>query len=78
MSMAKQLPVISGAEAIRALERAGFVQRRQKGSHVIIEHRNDPARRTVVPMHKELDRGLLRAIINQCGLTVQSFNDLLN
>lgn len=75
--MSNKLPVLSGADTVRALERAGFVQQRQRGSHVMLVHRNDPARRTVVPMHKEIDRGLLRAIISQCGLTVQDFNDLL-
>jgi len=31
-----RLPRVSGAEAIRALERLGFAQVRQRGSHVIL------------------------------------------
>ncbi|MGP1347027.1 MAG: type II toxin-antitoxin system HicA family toxin [Phycisphaerales bacterium] len=76
--MPNKLPVLSGDEVIRALERGGFVRLRQKGSHVVMTHPDHPSRRTVVPLHKELDRGLLRGIISQCGLSVQEFNDLLN
>lgn len=31
-----RLPVISGAEAVKAFERAGWRQNRQRGSHVIL------------------------------------------
>jgi predicted RNA binding protein YcfA (HicA-like mRNA interferase family) len=42
-------------------------------------HRNDPppARRIVVPDHRELDRGTLRAIIRQAGLAVEEFTALM-
>jgi len=31
-----KLPVVSGAEVIRALERLGFVNVRQRGSHIVM------------------------------------------
>jgi predicted RNA binding protein YcfA (HicA-like mRNA interferase family) len=66
------LPRISGEECIKALAKAGFVIVRQHGSHVIVR-RTDPFAQIVVPDHKELDRGTLRAIIRQAGLTVEEF-----
>ena len=70
------LPRISGRECIKALQRMGFVVKRQRGSHVVLR-RDDPFAQTVVPDHKELDRGTLRAIIRQAGLSVSEFNELL-
>jgi predicted RNA binding protein YcfA (HicA-like mRNA interferase family) len=71
-----KLPSISGRACIKALERAGFVARRQEGSHVILR-RTEPFGQLVVPDHKELDRGTLRAIIRQADLTVEEFLRLL-
>ena len=73
--MAK-LPIISGAEAIKAFKKAGWTQDRQKGSHVVLVK---PDYRFVltVPLHPELDRGTLRALIRAAGLTVDEFCDLL-
>jgi predicted RNA binding protein YcfA (HicA-like mRNA interferase family) len=67
---------VSGAEAIGALKKAGFAFVRQHGSHVILR-RSNPFAQTTVPDHRELDRGTLRAIIRQAGLTVDEFNNLL-
>lgn len=71
-----KLPVISGRECVRSLERAGFYLKRQTGSHLILR-RNEPFAQVVVPDHKVLDRGTLRAIIRQAGLSVDEFVDLL-
>ena len=70
------LPRISGREAVAALTKTGFQVRRQKGSHIILR-RDNPFAQTVVPDHPELDRGTLRAIIRQSGLTVEQFSSLL-
>ena len=70
------LPVISGRECVRALQRVGFVIVRQKGSHIVLV-REEPPTQVVVPDHKELDRGTLRAIIRQAGLSVSEFLGLL-
>jgi predicted RNA binding protein YcfA (HicA-like mRNA interferase family) len=71
-----KLPSISGRTCISALTRAGFVVRRQEGSHVILR-RVQPFCQLVVLDHKELDRGTLRAIIRQADLTVEEFLRLL-
>jgi len=70
------LPRISGRECVKALESAGFHSKRQEGSHIILR-RNDPFCQVVVPDHKELDRGTLRAIIRQAGIGVDQFMRLL-
>jgi predicted RNA binding protein YcfA (HicA-like mRNA interferase family) len=71
-----KLPRVSGRGCVRAREKAGFFVRRQEGSHIILR-RSEPFAQLVVPDHKELDRGTLRAIIRQSGLTVESFVSLL-
>lgn len=70
------LPRLSGRACVRALERAGFGVRRQEGSHIVLR-RAEPFSQLVVPDHKELDRGTLRAIIRQSGLSVDEFLKLL-
>lgn len=71
-----QLPVISGTECIKALEKADFFVDRQRGSHIILI-REEPRTTVTVPNHKELDKGTLRAIIRQAGLSVDEFVALL-
>lgn len=71
-----KLPVISGAECVKALEEIGFLVDRQRGSHIILV-REDPRATVSIPDHKELDRGTLRAIIRQVGLSVDEFVALL-
>ena len=70
------LPRISGRECAKALTEIGFYLKRQEGSHMILR-RDDPFGQVVVPDHKELDRGTLRAIIRQSGLSVDEFIKLL-
>lgn len=71
-----KLPVISGRDCVKALERAGFFLKRQEGSHIILR-RDSPFAQVVVPDHRELDRGTLRGIIRQAGLSVEEFAGLL-
>jgi predicted RNA binding protein YcfA (HicA-like mRNA interferase family) len=71
-----KLPDISGRECIKALEKVGFRFQRQKGSHISLV-RDNPFTQVVVPDHRELDRGTLRAIIRQAGLSVEVFIELL-
>jgi hypothetical protein len=39
--------------------------------------KDEPFLQVVLPDHKELDRGTLRAIIRQAGLTIEDFTKLL-
>ncbi len=71
-----KLPLVSGREVVRRLERAGFVVVRRAGSHIVLR-RDDPPKLTLtVPDHKELKRGTLKAILNQSGIGVEQFNSL--
>jgi predicted RNA binding protein YcfA (HicA-like mRNA interferase family) len=71
-----KLPRVSGAEVVAALKKIGFYVRRQRGSHIILR-RDDPFSQVVVPNHRELDSGTLRAILRQIGITVDDFTALL-
>ena len=76
--MTRELPVISGKKAIKAFSKIGYVQTRQRGSHVRLRHLTDSARRPLtVPLHKELKRGLLDALIRDANLSREEFKDLL-
>lgn len=73
-----KLPVISGRECVKALDKLGFYFKRQEGSHITLRRdKPKPFAQVVVPDHKELDRGTLHAIIRQAGLTVEEFIKLL-
>jgi len=73
-----KLPSVSGERVVRALKRAGFVELRQKGSHVSLERRvGDQIFRTVVPTHSEVAKGTLSDILKQAGLTLEEFLEKL-
>ncbi len=78
-----RLPRVNATEAIRALERLGFVQVRQRGSHVVLKKQlsideEDPQAvievGCVVPLHrKTLAVGTLKSILAQAGVSVEEF-----
>ena len=64
-----RLRVLSGAEVCRILAQHGFVEVRQRGSHVVMQKRAGKTTVTVpVPDHDELRRGTLLSIVRQSGL----------
>ncbi len=67
---------LSGAEVVRALQRASFYRRRQRGSHIVMR-RDDPFAQVVVPAHRSIDTGTLSAILDGAGLSVEEFMELL-
>jgi predicted RNA binding protein YcfA (HicA-like mRNA interferase family) len=71
-----RLPVCSGARAVRAFGKAGWIKDRQSGSHVSLKKAGEKAVLTV-PNHKELAPGTLRRLIRDSGLTLERFADLL-
>lgn len=62
---------------IKVLQRVGFQPIRQRGSHVVLQHKD--GRMTVVPVHRgeELGPGLLRKILRDVEMTPEEFQDLL-
>jgi predicted RNA binding protein YcfA (HicA-like mRNA interferase family) len=71
-----KLPVISGADAVKAFERAGWRLDRQRGSHAIMLKAGQIASLSV-PQHRELAPGTLRSLIRASGLSVDEFCQLL-
>lgn len=71
--MSKELPAPKPVQVISALERAGFLLKRQTGSHAIL-YKAEIHHPVTVPIHaKDLPIGTLRAIIRQANLTVYEF-----
>lgn len=64
------LPGISGAKAVRAFERLGFVFVRQRGSHAILRRKD---RGCVVPMHREINPWTLNGVLKQAGVEPDEF-----
>jgi len=71
-----KLPVIFGRDLVRILAKVGFQFDRQKGSHMIL-FRAEPPTTLTVPDHRELDRGTLRAILRQAGITPEELETLI-
>lgn len=65
------LPVLNPQEVVARLERLGFVEVRQRGSHKQFCH-ND-GRSTTVPFHKgrDISPALLRKIARDIGLSAE-------
>jgi len=69
---------VSGRQTVRALERLGFVQVRQRGSHVVLRRtRSEGDIGCTVPLHRELAIGTLRGILRQAGVTPGEFMAVL-
>ena len=73
-----RLPVVTPRQVISALGRAGFHAHHVRGSHHVLKHWSEPARRVVVAYHtKAIKRGTLLAILRQADLSVPAFRELL-
>lgn len=69
------LPVISGGETVRALQRLGFAVVRQRGSHIVLRKGSQGC---VVPNHREIKIGTLAGLLNQSGVSIDEFINALN
>lgn len=69
-----KLPRMSGSEVIKVLEKIGFYQARQRGSHVVMKKITpEGAVGCVVPLHREIATGTLYSILKQAHLTIEEF-----
>ncbi len=69
-----ELRRVSGKEAIHVLERLGFEQVRQRGSHVVLKKEmSEGVVGCVVPLHRELAIGTLRGILRQAKVSPKEF-----
>ncbi len=75
--MTEKLPRVTAAEAIRVLERVGFLLARQSGSHKI--YKNKEGKRLTIPYHsgRALHPKVLQSILRDANLTVERFKELL-
>ena len=71
-----RLPVVSGTDAVKAFQRAGWRVDRQRGSHVVLLRAGSVVSLSV-PQHPELAPGTLRALIRAAGMSVEEFAALL-
>lgn len=73
--MAGNLPSLSPVKVVKALKKAGFVEVRQKGSHLILFN-DSTGRRVTIPMHKgkDIKKPLLRKIIEvEALMSIEEF-----
>ena len=70
-----KLPVVRPKEALRALQKVGFVLIRQRGSHAQLKKAN---LLVTLPMHsRDLNPETLKSILRQAKLSAEEFTDLL-
>lgn len=75
--MTSTLPAVTVRALTRALERAGYVFRRQKGSHQIYQH-HETGQRISVPVHTgDVPKGTLRQILRLADLSPDRLRELL-
>jgi predicted RNA binding protein YcfA (HicA-like mRNA interferase family) len=67
--MSEHLPALFGTEMVKILQRNGFIEIRQSGSHTTMRHAD--GRQTTVPIYGRtaLGKGLLRQIMRDAALT---------
>lgn len=68
-----KLPMLKPRQVIAALQKLGFVEVRQRGSHKQFRHAD--GRVTTVPDHKgrDISPGLLRQILEDVHLSAEDF-----
>lgn len=77
--MAIALPSLKSQQVVRALKRCGFLELRQKGSHLLL-YNPTTKQRVVIPVHKgkDIKKPLLRKIIKEEAKTsIKEFLELL-
>jgi predicted RNA binding protein YcfA (HicA-like mRNA interferase family) len=63
-----KLRVQSGTDVVKILESFGFSIFKQRGSHIKMKRAEDGVHQVMlVPNHKEIDKGTLRAVVRQAS-----------
>lgn len=75
--MTTPLPRLSAPELRRKLLRLGFVEDRQRGSHLILKHPGDPSRYAVVSVHSKgiVPPGTLKHILTTARISPEDLVD---
>jgi predicted RNA binding protein YcfA (HicA-like mRNA interferase family) len=65
----------SAREILHKLKKAGFIEKRKRGSHIVLRHRD--GRQTYVSIHPgDVPTGTFKKILKQAGMTEEEFKDL--
>ena len=75
--MTSKYPLLSAREIVSALHKVGFEEVSQRGSHKKLRNNSVPPRTVIVPMYDEVARGTLRSILEQAGIDLETFLELL-
>ncbi len=76
--MSPKLPRVTARELLGALRKDGWLDLRQRGSHLVLTHPDKPGL-VVIPLHagKGAAAGTLRSILRQAGLSADDLQRLL-
>jgi len=69
------LPILSGKELIKILQKLGYYEARQRGSHVRLKGKDK--RSITVPDHEAIGKALLRKILRDAEISTENFLKLL-
>ena len=69
-------PLVSGQQAVRALQRAGYRVIKQRGSHIKL-HNPSTEITLIIPNHREVDRWTLKNILRDAEIPAEDFVRLL-
>ena len=75
--MSDKLPIISGKQAMKVFEKAGWRYVRVGSSRHYIYKKEGMITTLSIPNHKTLDRGLLRSLIRDAFMSIDDFCNLL-
>ena len=76
--MSPVLPVIKPKELLRALKKIGYVEKHQKGSHIVLYNPERPGKIVTLPFHnKDLKKGTLKSILKQAALEIEDLQKYL-
>ncbi len=71
-----KLPMVTPRKLVAALLRQGFFVDRQRGSHIMLRHRD--GRTTVIPMHaRDLPPGTFKGILDDIGISADDLREWL-
>ncbi|MBU3723898.1 MAG: type II toxin-antitoxin system HicA family toxin [Burkholderiaceae bacterium] len=69
-----KFPGLSGADLVAALEKLGFLNVRQSGSHIVMRRGSMGC---VIPNHKELKVGTVNGVLRQAGISAEELKSVL-
>lgn len=73
-----KVPSLPYTDIVKALQKTGWEDVRQKGSHIRLQkQQDDDLLRITVPAHRPVKRSTLSHILKQCQLSVDEFLELL-